>query len=221
MKLSKSLLSVLVASTIVMSGTSAFAVTSTENLQAASLVQMKQQTDILALDMKAYQDMGIVLASAKRSGAGFQTALSTSGTVTTAGTALAGLSGAARIYQQFAKASSPFVRNGGKGFVQVILKWSAIAAAAGAAASVGSSIFLDLSAADVEAAKLALAQKEQEMAMRRQMIAGIAAKAGATVTQNIETKEIVVSGLDGLQNIYGSGVLTLPMPMPVAVPAAR
>lgn len=221
MKLSKSLLSVLVASTIVLGTTSSFAaVTDVAAIQAASLNQMAEQAKSLTADMQEYAALAKVMSAAKRDGAGYSVLVESGGTATTAGSILTAASGGARVYQQIAKQSNRFVRNG-KRPMEILLALGAIALVGGTGAEFAGAKYLQLSQADVEAAVLSLNQKAAEMEMKRGIIVDMAKKSGATVSQTINTTEnvITVSGLDGLQNYYGSGVMTLPIPMPVAMPS--
>lgn len=220
MKLSKSLLSVLMVSTMVI-GSVSFAVTDIVALQQGALAQMKAESLTLQQEGAEYNKLASVLSDAKKTAAGYRIDISTGGKLTTSGNILVPLAGGARVYQQIAKQRGRFVV-AGKRPMEILVALGVIAFGGGYAMEKNGATHIDLADADVAAAVAALNNQRENMIFRRGVIADIASKAGAKVTQSIDTHENVttITGLDGLQTIVGSGIMTLPVPMQIPMPIA-
>lgn len=218
MKLSRSLASLVLATSIGFTG-SVYAVTDVATLQQGSLAQLKVESEKLAADGAEYQRLAGILSTAKAKAAGYEIDIEDGGKLTTAGSLLVPAAGGARVYQEVAKQRGPFVTRG-KRPMEILIGLGALAFGGGYLMRKNGAKYIGLSQADVIGAVESLNQKRADMEFRRNMIADIAKRSGATVTQNITTNEnvVTVSGLDGLQNIIGSGVMTLPLPMPVPMP---
>lgn len=218
MKLSKSLLSVLMVSTMVIGSVSS-AVTDIVELQKGALAQMKAESELLQSEGAEYNKLATVLSSAKKTAAGYRIDISTGGKLTLSGNLLVPFAGGARVYQQVAKQRGRFVVQG-KRPMEILIGLGVLAFAGGYALEKNGATHIDLADADVAAAVAALNNQRENMIFRRQVIADIASKAGAKVSQSIDTKENVttITGLEGLHTIVGSGVMTMPVPMPIPMP---
>ncbi len=217
MNLSKSLLSLLVASTMVLSIT-ASATTDMVAIQKGSIDLIATESANLKNDGAEYTKLTTVLGSAKKSAAGYRIDISTGGKLTVAGVILLPFAGGARAYAEVTKQVSQVKR--AKSVLNILVALGAVAFVGGYGFEKYGASHIDASEADVIAAVEALNQKRADMEFRRSLIAENARKLGGTVNENITTHQniMTITGLEGLKQYIGSGVMTLPIPMPIQMP---
>lgn len=214
MKLSKTLLSLVVASTVAISSASLAATPDVVALQKGKIEQLNVESQILMQQNQAHVALASTLGTAKVKAAGYQVLVKYGDKGTTyGGWGMLG-AGGARVYQHIAKQRGQFV-NRGKRPMEILLALSVLAFGAGVAGEFKGQEWVDVSAAEVEGIITSLNASREEMIHRRAMMVTLAQELGAKVSQHVTTTEDIktISGLEGLQTLVGSGLLQLPVPM--------
>lgn len=219
MKLSKSLLSLMMVSTMVV-GSVSFAVTDTAVLQQLSSQQIAAQAAHINEETQKYNKLATALSAAEVKGAGYSVKLSEGGKYSLLGLLLASAGGGGRAYQEVASQRTRFVTKG-KPVTAIIAGLGVLGMASGYFMRQAASESLEISQREADSLRLQMTQAEINLATQRSIMMEQAKKLGATVTENIETKQVVVSGLDGLQTIVGSGLVPLQTIPMFQAPATR